>query len=57
MGADLHRIHFYSQLVAEGRVCSLWMLPGDVAKEPAGELIADFGDRFEADPFETEENV
>jgi hypothetical protein len=35
------------RLVADGRVCSLWMLAGDVAKEPAGELIADFGERFE----------
>jgi len=43
------------RLVAEGRVCSLWMLPGDVAKEPAGELIAEFGERFEGDPFETED--
>ena len=35
------------RLVAEGRVCSLWMLAGDVAKQPAGELIAEFGERFE----------
>jgi hypothetical protein len=38
------------RLVAEGRVCSLWMLAGDVAEEPAGELIAEFGERFEGDP-------
>jgi hypothetical protein len=42
------------RLVADGRVCSLWMLAGDVAKEPAGELIAEFGERFEGDPFEEE---
>ena len=43
------------RLVADGRVCSLWMLAGDVAKEPAGELIAEFGERFEGDPFEGED--
>jgi hypothetical protein len=34
-------------LVADGRVCSLWMPAGDVAKEPGGGLIAECGEQFE----------